>query len=135
MQTFEDFTTARRAITKFQIQNDADIPDNFRERFEKLCDSPSPVDQIVSVGEFIYANREKMSDAAKDLATGLIGFANVNGFHGLQENGRGAAIIANLRKDMGEIKTAPAEPDPAPGMLIEEPVVTPVEEPAAPTQE
>lgn len=119
MQTFEQIIDARNAIMDFRADHSADIPERFRARFRELTASPAPVDQIVKVGEFIYANRDDMPDAAKALAAGLIGFATTNAWHGLLEDSRGDRIVANLRKDIGEISRAPAAPEPIFGMRLE----------------
>jgi len=118
MQTFETITDARDAIMDFRADHFADLDQRFRARFKELSASPSPVDQIVGLGEFVYANREAMPDSAKALGAGLIGFATTNAWHGLLDDDRGNRIVANLRKDLGEIKSAPAAPDPRPGYLI-----------------
>ena len=66
---------------------------------------PSPVDQIVRTGEYLYAQRAEISDAGKALAGGLIAFATGNGWHGLRDDGRGDAMVAAL----GEVPPVSAE--------------------------
>jgi hypothetical protein len=112
---------ARNGIMDFREDHGADIPTHIRPRFRELSASPSPVDQIVGVGELIFANMDQLPNSALDLGAGLIAFATINAWHGLLEDDRGNAIVANLRKKMGEIKNAPAAPDPKPGYRIEEP--------------
>jgi len=126
MQTFETIGEAREGIMDFRADHFGDLDERFRARFKELAASPSPVDQIVSLGEFVFANRDDMPDSAKALGAGLIGFATTNAWHGLLDDDRGNRIVANLRKDLGEISRAPEAPDPRPGMAI------PVEPEAAP---
>lgn len=112
---------ARNGIMDFRADHSAELPERFRARFRELTASPAPVDQIVKVGEFVYANRDDMPASAKALAAGLIAFAATNAWHGLLDDNRGDRIVANLRKDLGEIKTAPAAPDALYGMAIAAP--------------
>ena len=88
-------------------------------KVEALSVSPSPVDQIVQLGEYLYAHREDVADEGKDLGGALIAFATINGWHGLLEADRGNRIVQAMRRDLGE--TPPAgldwpepEDDPAP---------------------
>jgi hypothetical protein len=121
MITFETITDARNAIMDFRADFFSAVPDYLKARFRELTASPSPVDQIVGVGEFVYANREALSNEARDLGAGLIGYATTNAWHGLLEDDRGNKIVANLRKLTGEIKNAPEAPEPRPGSFIEDP--------------
>lgn len=135
MQTFETISAAREAIMDFRADHFAELDERFKARFRELSASPSPVDQIVGLGEFIYANREDMDDAAKALGAGLIAFANVNAWHGLLDDSRGSRIVGNLRKDLGEIKTAPAAPEARQGMTVAAEVVDEPAEPDAPADD
>lgn len=130
MLTFETITDAREAIMDFRAEHFADLPALYRPRFKELSASPSPVDQIVNLGEFIFANRAGMPDSAKALAAGLVAFATTNAWHGLLDDDRGNRIVANLRKDLGEIKSAPAAPEARPGYLIEAEAEEPAPAPA-----
>lgn len=121
MLTFDTITDAREGIIDFRVEHFSEMAVPYRARFKELSASPSPVDQIVKLGEFVYANRAALPDTAKALGAGLIAYATTNAWHGLLEDDRGNRIVANLRKDLGEIKTAPAAPDPLPGYLIEVP--------------
>lgn len=119
MLTFDTITDARNAIMDYRADHFGALPANLRTRFKELSASPSPVDQIVGVGEFIWANRAVVDNDAKALGGGLIAFATTNAWHGLLEDERGNRIVRNLRKEIGEIQAAPAAPDPRPGFLGE----------------
>lgn len=119
MLTFETITDARNAIMDYRADHFGALPENLRSRFRELSASPSPVDQIVGVGEFVWANRAVVDNDAKALAGGLIAFATTSAWHGLLDDERGNRIVRNLRKEIGEIQTAPAAPDPRPGFLVE----------------
>ena len=119
MLTFETMTDARTAIMDYRADHFANLPENLRSRFKELSASPSPVDQIVGVGEFIWANRATVDKDAKALAGGLIAFATTTAWYGLLDDDRGNRIVRNLRKEIGEIQTAPAAPDPRPGFFVE----------------
>lgn len=102
MQTFDNISDARNAIMDFRADHFADVPEDMRARFRELSASPSPVDQIVGVGEFLYANRERLTDASRALLGGLIAFATPNAWHGLIEDDRGNRIVQAMRRDLGE---------------------------------
>lgn len=105
----------------FRADGYESLPEAMRDRFRALSASPSPVDQIVGVGEFVYANRELVDNRAAELAAGLISFATVNAWHGLLDDSRGDRIVANLRKATGELSRAPAAPDAKAEMVIPAP--------------
>lgn len=122
MQTFGSAMAAREAILDFRADHFSEVPELYRPRLKAQMIAVG-VDQIVGTGEFIYANREAMPDPAKALAAGLIAFATLESWHGLAEDDRGSRIVANLRKELGEIKTAPAAPEPRPQFIVTPPVV------------
>lgn len=122
MQTFDTHAAAREAIMDFRADSFGELDTRFKARFKEIAASPAPVDTYVNLAEFIYANRADMPDTAKALAAGLMAFATANAWHGLLEDSRGDRIVANLRKDLGEIKSAPPAPEAKMGMLIPAPV-------------
>jgi len=127
MRSFADAQQARGAIADYPIAN---VPAFLRDRYRALRDTPSPVDQIAGLGEFIYANRAEFDDEALELAAGLIGFATFpNMWHGLSQDGRGDKIILALRRDLSEeappgVTYPDPKDDPAPQErhVIEKPV-------------
>jgi hypothetical protein len=106
MQTFDNITEAREGIINYIVgaltTESADITAKIRQ----LNTSPSPVDQIVSIAEYLYAKRAEISIEGKSLAAGLAAFATTNGWHNLLADNRGNKIVQALRRDLGE--TAPA---------------------------
>lgn len=121
MKTFEDISAAREAIMDFRADHFSAVPDYLKPRFKELAASPSPVDQIVGVGEFVYANRDKLDNEAVALGAGLIAYATTNAWHGLLEDTRGNKLVANMRKQIGEISQAAAAPDAKQGYVIADP--------------
>lgn len=119
MQTFESLIDARNAIMDFRAAHGSDLPEHLSGRFRDLSASPSPVDQIVGLAEFIYANRDQVTQPTLLLGAGLAAFATVNAWHGLVEDNRGDSILSNLRKDAGEIQRAVSAPEARPGYRIE----------------
>jgi hypothetical protein len=102
MIIFDTIAAARDSITVYcASEEDAAIIAEV-EAFNVL---PSPVDQIVRTGEYLFAQRAEISDAGKALAGGLIAFATGNGWHGLRDDGRGDAMVAAL----GEVPPIVAE--------------------------
>ncbi len=132
MQTFDSIGDARNAIMDFRADHWAEVPEHLRSRLRDLIGSPAPVDQVVSVGEFIWANRDQMTAPAWALAAGLIAFATTYSFHGLQDDDRGNRIVLNLRVDLGEIKSAPAAPEAKMGMRLDPPAPPTEPEPTTP---
>lgn len=138
MQTFASITDARNGIADFRADHFGDLPEELRARFRELSGSPSPVDQIVGVGEFLYANRDRLPDAGRDLVGALISFATINAWHGLLDDDRGNLIAQAMRRDLGEkapagSKFADAASDPAArdGYRIDPPADEAKAEPAA----
>jgi hypothetical protein len=123
--TFDNTGAAREGISDLPWR---DLPAHLQARFRALRSSPSPVDQISGLGEFIYANRKQMPDEFVEVGAALIAYANVNAWHELQQNQRGDRIVQALRRDSGEAPPAgmewpDAETDPRPreAMIIDPP--------------
>jgi len=118
MRTFDTITDAREAIMDFRADHLKDLPEELQAKFKAQAASPSPVDQIVGVMELLYANKEGLSNEAKDLIGGLAAFATVNAWHGLAEDERGSKIVQAMSRDLGEklipgFKAPKPEADPA----------------------
>lgn len=112
MKTFDSVTDVLNAIMDFRSDHGAEVPERLRPRFRELSGSPGPVDRMVGVGEFIWANRAELPDAARELGAGVVAFCNLQGWHNLQDDNRGDRIVSHLRSEMGEIKSAVgAEPE------------------------
>lgn len=137
MKTFETISDAREGIMDLPVTA---LPENLQERFRALRSSPSPVDQIVGLGEFLYANRADLPADFVDVAAGLVAFATANAWHGLLEDNRGNDMVQVLRRDMGEkpfpgtkFPTDGNEPDAKQGMKVEDapaPAADPAGDPA-----
>jgi hypothetical protein len=105
MDTFDNITAARDAIADYCAGPLLDEGVAVIAAVEAFNVLPSPVDQIVRTGEYLFAQRAGISDAGKALAGGLIAFATGNGWHGLRDDGRGDAMVAAL----GEVTPVSAE--------------------------
>jgi hypothetical protein len=119
MISFGNLTDAKTAVMDFRADHFDALPLRLRARFKELSASPSPVDVIVGVGEFIWANRQDVGDEAKLLAASLIAYATVWSYHSMDVDDRGNRIVRNLQMEVGEVETAPEAPDAAPGYRIE----------------
>lgn len=103
MNTFDTPAAAREAIMDFRAsENFTSLPEELQVKLKQKMASPSPVDQIVGVMEMMYANRDVINDAGKDLVGGLAAYATVNAWHGLAEDNRGDLIVQAMRRDLGE---------------------------------
>jgi hypothetical protein len=119
MLAFETITDARNAIMDFRANHGAELPDDMVEEFRNLSASPSPVDQVVKLGEMLYARREDCCPEASELAAALTSYATVNGWHGLAEDGRGEKMVQAIRRDLKQeppldYKWPDVESDPPP---------------------
>jgi hypothetical protein len=122
--TFDNITAARDFIMDYRASKLLDEPEAVIAKVRTLSASPSPVDQIVRIGEYLYAHRSEVADPSKDIAGGLIAFATINGWHGLLADDRGNRIVQALRRDLGETpppgldwpdpETDPPAADPVP---------------------
>ena len=109
MDTFDNIAAARDAIAGYCAGPLLDEGAAIIAAVEAFNVLPSPVDQIVRTGEYLFAQRAEISDAGKTLAGGLIGFATGNGWHGLVDDGRGDAMVQTLASDLGEVPPVIAE--------------------------
>lgn len=114
MQTFDNITAAREAVMVYRFGPLlAEAPDVIA-KVQALSSSPSPVDAIVRVAEYLYAQRATIAAAGVDLCGGLIAFATLNGWYGLLDGDRGNRIVQAIRRDLGETPPAGlAWPEPA----------------------
>lgn len=114
MLTFDTITECRNAIMDYRAGALTTEPEAVVTKVRDLSASPSPVDQIVRTGEYLYAKRAEISADGQSLAGGLVAFATVNGWFGLLENERGNKIVQAIRRDLGETPPTGVEwPDPA----------------------
>jgi hypothetical protein len=101
MQIFDNITEARAGIMVYSsgplLTESAEII----AKIQELSVLPSPVDQIVQLGEYLYTKAADISDEGKSLAGGLIAFATANGWHGLLDDNRGNLMVQDLCRDLG----------------------------------
>lgn len=114
MDTFDSIAAARDAIAGYCAGPLLDEGAAIVTAVEAFNVLPSPVDQIVGTGEYLYGERAEISDAGKTLAGALIAFATGNGWHGLRDDGRGDAMVAAL----GEVPPVSADNPGSPGTRI-----------------
>jgi hypothetical protein len=126
--TFDSPLAARSAIINFAMDHADTLDEAAREQFLEIVSQPSPVDQIVMITELLYANAASLSDDGRDLVGSLAGYASLNFWHGMDQDGRGNRIALAMRRDNGE--TAPegstfpdpeTDPAPLPGYAPEAP--------------
>jgi hypothetical protein len=102
MITFDTIVAAREAIAAYRAGALLEESTTIIDKVAELHASPSPVDQIVRIGEYLYARRADIADEGKALLGGLIGFATIYGWHGLLTDDRGDRIVQAMRRDLGE---------------------------------
>lgn len=124
MNTFGNLAAAREAIMVYRFGPLLEESAPVIAAVQELSASASPVDQVVRLGEFLYARRATIADSGKDLAGGLIAFATINGWHNLLADDRGNRIVQALRRDLGETPPVGLEwpdeaDDPAPLQIFE----------------
>jgi len=102
MLIIESPADARTAIMDFMMDHGSDIPADMRKQIRELSSSPSPVDQIVRTGEFLYARKDEVGPEGRTLAGGLCSYASLNGWHGMNENDRGGKIQQAMARENGE---------------------------------
>lgn len=96
MIVIQDVPSALEAIRQWELSHYASLPVVVQGVMDRVAQNNlSPVDRIVYTAEALYADADKINDAGKELATGLLGFAASNGWHGLG-GGRAASITAFL---------------------------------------
>ena len=110
MQYLTDIPAAMNASGAFLITHARDFPAAVQAAMAQAVAQPSPVDQIVIMGETLYALGTTGTAASQTLCGQLIEFASRYSWHGLG-GGRGAGIVSAMCRDLGE--TAPASGWPA----------------------
>lgn len=127
MQPIADITAARRAIRQYLAHAEGKLPDDTFEQFEKLADSPSPVDQIVRCADLLYARRDELDDEGRTVAAQLAAFAATNFWHAMGEGNRGGLIAQALMRDVeaGEVTQDDADPAPNPASVRQPEPVSP----------
>lgn len=133
MQYFTDNAGPRTAITNFLMTEGAALREDVRAKLIELGSSPSIVDMVVQVGEFLYARRDDIPQAGKLLGAQMAAYRASNDWHRDADTGNGRAngIQYALMKEAGEPKPAGATyPDEGD---YPEPLAIHVPAPAAPT--
>lgn len=104
-----------QAIVDYLIDTTNVIPDDVRERLRGLVAvGNSPVVSSVEAMELIYARRDELPPELLSIGVALARVNTDHGFHGLREDGRGAAIT-NILKAMPGVSApipAPVSPEP-----------------------
>ena len=138
MLALADIASARKALRRYLVHAEDQLPDDTFARLEELNDSPSPVDTIVRSAELLYARRDQLDDEGFTITAQLASFAAANGWHGMATDNRGGLIAQAMRRELGEEPGAgqppfqPPEEDPNPAT---EYVVEPPAAPASDTGE
>ena len=110
----------------------AKLPDFTKEKVMSAMSELSMADQMVKFGEAIYANAANVNSEARNAAAKVIALASglvsaIGPYHGLQNEDRGARMVAALRRRNGHVAPAnsdgwpPASEDPAPIAEMVEP--------------
>lgn len=90
------------------------LPLATRAALLEAASAVSVVDAVCRSVELMFARRAELDGFLLQAAAGLAAFATLNAWHGLAEGGRGAGIMAALRRDAGEPHpTGGAWPDPS----------------------
>lgn len=106
------FAAAAPALAAFIRDHGAALP---AVTFDALAAySPSGVDRIVSGCEALYAAADHLPADGLTLCAQLARIAQENGFHALGQTPRAAAIIAAMRRRLGETETPDPSEDPEP---------------------
>lgn len=81
----------------------------------EYANTPSPIEAIAMTAEYLYANRDDLDAAGRDLCGSLASYCAQHYLFGFADDQRGARIALAMRRDNGEDGTFPdAESDPAP---------------------
>lgn len=103
----QEFTTISAALTAFQayVHGPAEtLDDGVTDLLMTHVAQPSPVAAICNGLEVLFANREDLDAAGKELCASLASFATSNGWHGLAADERGVGMIGAVRRDLGHTK-------------------------------
>jgi len=111
MNFLPDISGALAVIDTFLIQHARDLNAATQAALLQASSQASPVDKMVAFGETLYALGAAASAEAKTAAAQVIEFAARYSWHGLGADGRGAGIVAALRRDLGEAAPAGGWPD------------------------
>lgn len=125
MEYLSDIPAIRSAIMTFQIFHSAQIAPMTAELLLQASAQPSVVDETTQTVEALYAGLEAISDPASlDAAATLIGQLaafSITMWQNLsmaEEPGRGAGILAAMRRRLGETEGPDPSEDPLPRAVL-----------------
>lgn len=101
-----DFNKANAVILDFWADYRQDLDNSQSEKLLSILSSPVMPKKVSEFAEFVYANSDRFTPAAKLVAADICNFATQNGFYGLAADQRGSKIAAVLSGE--EVKDAPA---------------------------
>ena len=84
----ESFTDVLSNLQRFMMLNASSLPDPTIEHLLASANHPSPVDRIVNSVEALYAVKDDLDKAGRDITGQMAQFVALNGFHGMQERGQ-----------------------------------------------
>lgn len=101
---------ARQTLLNFMMTEGPGLPDDVRLLAVNAMAEPSPVDQLVSFGELMYARAAEVNQAARDAGAMAIEFAARQNWHGLQREDRAVFLLQTL--EAGERPEGAPAPQP-----------------------
>lgn len=114
MITIDSIPSAVLAIDDFRMAHGAALADDLRDKVREIASAPSPVDSCVSMAELLYARRDDLPDAGRELGAALASFCAQNGWHGMLADNRGQQMMAVMLDAAGALPPGLAVPDVLP---------------------
>lgn len=85
-------------LQEFLMDRAEPVPDDVRDMLrQRVQPGESPVVSCVEAAELIYARRDELGPGLLEIGAQLAAMCALYNFHGLANDGRGAAIAATIR--------------------------------------
>lgn len=125
MKNFESIPEAVAELNEWFWSHQADLPAELVELLRPLLGYvSSPVDTMVHCVEIMYAWRQSIDPAGREIAAGIASFCSLRGFHSMPE--RGDSIAAAIVRAPKKADIEPLENwKPKPKVEEVEPAATP----------
>lgn len=121
MDPFNSIGDAIAAIVQFDRAKFGSLPEHTQAELDRLAGvGISPVDRIVRTAEALFAERAALTRKQdRELVAGLMDFAALNGWHGLNDDNRAGRVASIMRAANGDGRElADADvPEPRPEFL------------------
>ena len=126
MDPITTLAEANRAQRAYFMTAAGALADDTRDVLDTLLDAPVRPPALVDTAELLFARRDELDNAGRELVIGLAGFAFNFGLFALGRDDRASRVIAAMRRDIEAGAVVTDDGDPVPEERFAREVDTPV---------